>query len=99
MRLRATVSYGMIVMGYVATKAENRCVTVHEIAERFNLPEPFLVMVVRQLTHAGLLQSKQGPSGGYSLAKPAHQISMLDIIVAVDGTIQDYYEISEDAQN
>lgn len=52
------------------------------------MPERFLLQVLRTLVNEGLLKSTRGVDGGYRLAKPASQISLLDIVEAVDGPIQ-----------
>ena len=50
-----------------------------------NLPEPFTRKALQALVKAGILQAVQGPGGGYSFAKPIKQISVLDLIYAIEG--------------
>jgi Rrf2 family protein len=52
------------------------------------MPERFLLQVLRTLVNEGLLKSTRGVDGGYRLAKPLSQISLLDIVEAIDGPIQ-----------
>jgi Rrf2 family protein len=52
------------------------------------MPERFLLQVLRTLVNEGLLKSTRGVDGGYRLAKPLSQISLLDIVQAIDGPIQ-----------
>ena len=55
------------------------------LAEEFGLSPSYLLKHLKALTAAGILQSVPGPSGGYRLAKPAERISLLDIVLAVEG--------------
>ena len=61
--------------------------SVKEIAERTGLPQPYLEQILLAVKGAGLVKSKRGVGGGYILARPATDISLADVIVAVDGPI------------
>lgn len=61
--------------------------SVKEIAERTGLPQPYLEQILLAVKGAGLVRSKRGVGGGYVLARPAVEITLADIIVAVDGPI------------
>lgn len=52
------------------------------------MPERFLLQVLRTLVNEGLLTSTRGVDGGYRLAKPLSQITLLDVVEAIDGPIQ-----------
>lgn len=52
------------------------------------MPERFLLQVLRNLVNEGLLKSTRGVDGGYRLSKPLSQITMLDIVEAIDGPVQ-----------
>lgn len=58
-----------------------------EVAKHQGIPAPFLAKIVLALTRAGLLRSFRGCGGGIALAKPADQITLLEIVEAVDGPI------------
>nr|WP_245980329.1 Rrf2 family transcriptional regulator [Gryllotalpicola protaetiae] len=55
------------------------------MAEFFELPEPYLAKVLKQLTAAGILSSTAGVGGGYRLARPAAKITALEVVRAVNG--------------
>lgn len=55
------------------------------LAEQFGLSPSYLLKHLNALTAAGVLESVPGPAGGYRLARPAERISLLDIVLAVDG--------------
>ncbi len=62
-------------------------VSVRDIAERTALPQPYLEQILLALKGAGLVRSKRGVGGGYTLARPAAEIRLSEIISAVDGPI------------
>jgi Rrf2 family protein len=61
--------------------------SVRDIAERTGLPQPYLEQILLALKGAGLVRSKRGVGGGYVLARPAAQITLSEIVSAVDGPI------------
>jgi Rrf2 family iron-sulfur cluster assembly transcriptional regulator len=62
--------------------------SVRDIAERTGLPQPYLEQILLALKGAGLVRSKRGVGGGYILARDAAEISLAEIVSAVDGPIQ-----------
>jgi Rrf2 family protein len=61
--------------------------SVRDIAERTGLPQPYLEQILLALKGAGLVRSKRGVGGGYTLARPAEEIRLSEIVSAVDGPI------------
>ena len=61
--------------------------SVRDIAERTGLPQPYLEQILLALKGAGLVRSKRGVGGGYVLARPPAEITLGDIVSAVDGPI------------
>jgi Rrf2 family iron-sulfur cluster assembly transcriptional regulator len=61
--------------------------SVRDIAERTGLPQPYLEQILLALKGAGLVRSKRGVGGGYVLARPATEITLADILAAVDGPL------------
>ena len=67
---------------------ESNCPTsVKEIAERTTLPQPYLEQILLAVKGAGLVRSKRGVGGGYVHARPAEEISLAEILAAVDGPL------------
>jgi Rrf2 family iron-sulfur cluster assembly transcriptional regulator len=60
---------------------------VRDIAERTGLPQPYLEQILLALKGAGIVRSKRGVGGGYVLARPPEQITLGQIVSAVDGPI------------
>lgn len=61
--------------------------SVRDIAERTGLPQPYLEQILLALKGAGLVRSKRGVGGGYVLARPPAEITLSQIVSAVDGPI------------
>src|SRR5260370_2854694 len=61
--------------------------SVRDIAERTGLPQPYLEQILLALKGAGLVRSKRGVGGGYVLARPPKEITLGQIVSAVDGPI------------
>ena len=61
--------------------------SVRDIAERTSLPQPYLEQILLALKGAGLVRSKRGVGGGYVLSRPADEITLAQIVSAVDGPI------------
>jgi len=69
----------------LALHSSERPTSVKEIAERTHLPQPYLEQILLSVKGAGLVRSKRGVGGGYVLARPPTQITLADIIAAVEG--------------
>ncbi|MET0727711.1 MAG: Rrf2 family transcriptional regulator [Acidimicrobiales bacterium] len=61
--------------------------SVRDIAERTALPQPYLEQILLALKGAGIVRSKRGVGGGYVLARPPEEITLGEIVSAVDGPI------------
>ena len=85
-RLSKLADYGIVIMTHMAS-GPDRQQTAPEIAARSHLPLPMASKILKGLVHAGLLVSHRGAKGGYGLARPAREISVADVIVALEGPI------------
>jgi Rrf2 family protein len=56
-----------------------------DLADYLGLPGPFLSKILQTLSQAGILQAVRGPKGGYRLARPAHRITLRQVVKAMDG--------------
>lgn len=76
--------YALISLAHIVHK-QNQCCSAREIATQYGMPMPLLMNVLKALNQAGLTRSERGPRGGYHLAKPAEEITLCDIVEAVNG--------------
>jgi Rrf2 family protein len=85
MKLSNKGRYGVQALFDIAFHNDGRPTQIREIAEREVIPARFLEQIFQDLKKAGLLGSKRGPRGGYHLARPASEISVGDVIRALEG--------------
>ena len=97
MKLTRATSYALHAVAYMAAQKHDRPIASHKIAQERGIPERFLLKVLKPLVSARVLLSIKGPNGGYRLAKPASEITMLDILEAVDGPIRGQAPFSEES--
>src|SRR5215468_8747450 len=86
MRLSARADYALRAAIELAATERNH-ITAEQLARAQNIPGKFLEAILTQLRRAGLVRSQRGPDGGFWLARPASDISLADIIRAIDGPL------------
>ena len=88
MKVSTRVEYGMLALADIALYSENGIsVSAPEIAERQNISHKYLEQILTHLKQAGLIHAQKGLRGGYMLSRPAEQISIADILNALDNSI------------
>ncbi|HSB20994.1 MAG TPA: Rrf2 family transcriptional regulator [Anaeromyxobacteraceae bacterium] len=87
LRISRKIDYGLRAMIFLASIPGEAVVPFREIARRMEVPEDFLAKILKLLVDQGLVRSTRGPHGGYSLARPAQDVSFLDVIEAVEGPV------------
>lgn len=83
MRLTTMTTYAVQAMVDLAEKPTGTIVSLREIAGRQGIKVKYLEQIFMKLTHAGLVKSKKGPGGGYSLRRPVNAIKISEIMEAV----------------
>jgi FeS assembly SUF system regulator len=86
LRMGKLTDYGIVLMTYLAAERQVQH-SAHTIADAVKMPLPTVRKVLKSLSHGGLLQSERGASGGYSLSRAPQQISVAQIITALEGPI------------
>jgi Rrf2 family iron-sulfur cluster assembly transcriptional regulator len=84
MKMSTKGRYAVMAMIDIGQNSSGEPVSLAEIAERQDISQEYLEQLFGKLRRAGLVHSARGPGGGYVLAKPATDIPMSDIILAVD---------------
>ncbi len=84
-RMSRLTDYGIVLLTHVAMEERDRVHTAQDLARASGVPVPTASKILKQLAHAGLLVSHRGRKGGYSLARPAEDISVAEIIGAIEG--------------
>jgi Rrf2 family protein len=85
MKLTRASSYALHAVSYLAALKKDYPVASHIIADDRDIPERFLLKVLKPLVSAQILHSIKGPNGGYRLARRPDEITMLEVIEAAEG--------------
>ena len=87
MMFSTKAEYGVRVMAHLARTDGDEPVALSAIAESEGLPLAYLEHLVQRLRRAGLVDSRRGAHGGYSLSRPADAIAMSEVVQALEGDI------------
>lgn len=88
LQISRKIEYGLRAMIFLAAQPADRVVPFREIALRMEVPQDFMAKILKILVAAKLVKSARGAHGGYRLGRPPREISMLDVIEAVEGPIK-----------
>ncbi|MBK6915409.1 MAG: Rrf2 family transcriptional regulator [Ignavibacteriales bacterium] len=77
--------YGIQAILYLAAHNGKGLIVSDEIANNLNIPKEFVSKILQSLTESGIINSKKGRVGGFTLGKNPDQITLLDIVEAIDG--------------
>ena len=87
LRLSKKTDYALIALKDLVSGSYGTSSSAREIADRNNIPVELMAKVLQRLSKSGLLASHQGTRGGYHLARSAEEISVADVIQAIDGPV------------
>lgn len=87
MKANTSTKYAILAVGHVAQYGSKGLVMSQTISKDCGLPLEYLFKIMTQLTKANIFRSKRGPRGGFSLGRPLNKITLLEIIEAVEGTM------------
>lgn len=82
--LTRKADYALVAMAHLAHQAPER-ISARAIAEHIKVPQPVLTNILHQLLHSGLVNSTKGSKGGYRLAREPNQITLSEMIAAIEG--------------
>src|SRR2546421_10908637 len=95
MKLSRTVSYAVRATLQLAQLSAQGPVPCSRLAADGKMPERFLLQILRNLVTHGILRSTRGVDGGYALVKPANEISLLEVIEAIEGPYDSALEMGD----
>jgi Rrf2 family protein len=84
MCLSQTAGYAIHALGYLADHSHGLCL-IRDIAKKTQIPKPYLAKIINQLAREGLVSAKRGYRGGIFLARPPAEISLLQVVEAIEG--------------
>ncbi len=88
MRISRASTYAVLATVQLSESTASPPVPCSKLAQLGDMPERFLLQVLRTLVNEGVLKSTRGVDGGYRLAKPLSQITLLEVVEAIDGPVQ-----------
>ena len=87
LRLSKKADYALMAMKHLALRGDRGSSSAREIAEQYDIPIELMAKALQRLVQRGLLASHQGTRGGYQLSRPPRQITVADVIQAIDGPV------------
>ena len=87
MELTKAGDYGIFGVIYLAKQPKGKIISLAEVAKEEKLPEKFLAKIFQNLARSGLVTSHRGARGGFSLARPADQITVKELMESIQGPI------------
>ncbi len=87
LRMSKLTDYGLVLLTHMARPGAPDVLTAHELAEASKVPLPTVSKLLKELSRAGIVISHRGRRGGYTLARPAEQISVAAVIEALEGPV------------
>jgi FeS assembly SUF system regulator len=86
-RIAKLTDYAIVLLSHMAREPAGSVRTARDLVSDSKLPLPTVGKILKTLSRAGLLVSHRGAKGGYALARPAGEISIAEVVVAVEGPI------------
>jgi len=87
MQITKQADYAVRAVLYLSEHGNNRRTPTNKIAAKQKIPSSFLAKIISQLSIAGVVHTSRGAKGGVALSRPAREISLLDVVEAIDGPI------------
>lgn len=88
LQISRKIDYALRAMIHLAGLPADRIASLQDLSVTLHLPREFLAKILKVLAGRGLVRSARGAHGGYQLARPAREISFLEVIEAVEGPVQ-----------
>lgn len=85
MLLSKSCVYGLRAALYLAARDDNEYVPIREMSDKLEISFHFLTKILQQLTGEGMLESYKGPNGGVRLTRSGEDISLMEVVMAIDG--------------
>jgi Rrf2 family protein len=87
MQITRAGEYGVLGLMNLARRAPGQMAMIDEVSRAEKVPKSFLAKIFQELVKGGLVRSNRGAGGGFTLARPPSQITVLEIIEAIEGKI------------
>jgi len=98
LRFTKRADYGLMAIHYIATQGDDGAVSAKRIAEEFNIPPERLAKILQRLAKKKLIESHNGPKGGYVLTRGPEEITVGQVVRALEGPINIVECLEEDSE-
>jgi len=98
LRFTKRSDYGLMAIHYIAVQEDGGAVSAKRIAEEFSIPPELLAKILQRLAKQRLITSQNGPKGGYVLARRAMEITVGQVVRALEGPINIVECLDEDSE-
>jgi Rrf2 family transcriptional regulator, cysteine metabolism repressor len=88
LRFTKRADYGLMAVHYIASHGEEGAVSAKRIAEEFHIPQERLAKILQRLAKKQLIESHNGPKGGYVLTREPEQITVGQVLRALEGPVR-----------
>jgi Rrf2 family protein len=88
LRFTKRADYGLMAVHYIAAQSPDGAVSAKRIAEEFKIPGELLAKILQKLAKKSLIVSHNGPKGGYVLARPQEEITVGEVVRALEGPVR-----------
>ena len=99
MKISRSTGYALVAVGFIAQHYQDGAVLAARVSKEYGIPLEYLLKILQQLVRANVLRSKRGPRGGFFLARPAEEITLLEVVEAVDGPMMSHLHLAEQTNN
>jgi Rrf2 family protein len=96
-RVSAKSDYALRALIEMASRHDGKAVSAEELGKQQEIPHGFLQAILADLRRAGIVMSQRGQSGGWRMGRPADDVSVADVIRAVDGPLVSVYGLRPEA--
>lgn len=97
MRVPQSLDYALRALVLLALQPSGDYIAAGELADRLGLPRRFVEQQITALSRSGIVRCRRGASGGCALALPAHDISVFDVVQAIQGEVLDVPRVTGSA--
>ncbi len=99
MKTGRSTEYGMIAVCHIAQHYKDGPVMAQKVARAYDIPLEYLLKILQQMVRENVLISKRGPRGGFWLSRDASEITLLQVVEAIEGPVVTNMQLAQQAKN
>jgi Rrf2 family protein len=99
MKTGRSTEYGMIAVCHIAMHYKDGPVMAQKVAREYDIPLEYLLKILQQMVRENVLISKRGPRGGFWLSRDASEITLLQVVEAIEGPVVTNMQLAQQAKN